>query len=62
MYCSSFVWSKETGESRVLGGIMKDKRIIDLLSRECGVKKHDVRDVRIVSGEINNRKIVEIGI
>ena len=34
-----------------------NKRIIELLSKEFGVKK---RDVRIVSGETSDRKIVEI--
>ena len=34
-----------------------NKRIIELLSREFGAKK---RDIRIVSGETSDRKIVEI--
>jgi len=34
-----------------------NKRIIELLSKEFGVKK---RDIRIVSGETTNRKIVEL--
>ncbi|MDP8297803.1 MAG: DUF167 domain-containing protein [Candidatus Orphnella occulta] len=34
-----------------------NKRIIELLSKEFGVKK---RDIKIVSGETTNRKIIEI--
>ena len=34
-----------------------NKRIIVLLSEKLGVKK---RDIRIVSGETNSRKIIEI--
>jgi len=34
-----------------------NKRILDLVSREFGVKKHHVR---IVSGKMNTRKIIEI--
>jgi len=34
-----------------------NKRVIELLSEEFGVKK---RDIKIVSGETSNRKIVEI--
>lgn len=34
-----------------------NKRVIKLLSKEFGVKK---RDIKIVSGETTNRKIVEI--
>ncbi|MBU4311316.1 MAG: DUF167 domain-containing protein [Candidatus Omnitrophica bacterium] len=34
-----------------------NKRIIELLSEELGVKK---QDVRIVAGETSNKKIVEI--
>ncbi len=34
-----------------------NKRIIELLSKEFGVKK---RDIRIISGETNNKKIIEI--
>ncbi len=36
-----------------------NKRVIELLSKELGIKK---RDIRIVSGEASSRKIVEIGI
>ena len=34
-----------------------NKRVIELISREFDIKK---RDIRIVSGETNNRKIIEI--
>ena len=34
-----------------------NKRIIELFSKEFGIKK---RDIKIVSGETNNRKVIEI--
>jgi len=34
-----------------------NKRIIELLSKEFGVKK---RDIKIVSGETSSRKVIEI--
>lgn len=34
-----------------------NKRIVEMLSKEFGVKK---RDIKIVSGETANRKIIEI--
>ncbi|MFC1621302.1 DUF167 domain-containing protein [Candidatus Omnitrophota bacterium] len=34
-----------------------NKRIIELLSREFGVKK---RDIKIVSGETANKKVIEV--
>lgn len=36
-----------------------NKRIIELLSEEFGIKK---KDIRIISGEANSRKIIEIGL
>lgn len=36
-----------------------NKRIIELLSKEFGVKK---QDIKIVSGESSNRKIVEMNV
>ena len=34
-----------------------NKRVVELLSEELGIKK---QDIRIVSGETSNRKIIEI--
>ena len=36
-----------------------NKRVIELLSKELGIKK---RDIRIISGETSSKKILEIGI
>jgi uncharacterized protein len=36
-----------------------NKRVVELLSEELGIKK---QDIRIVSGATNSRKIVEIGV
>ncbi len=36
-----------------------NKRVIELLSEELGVRK---QDIRIVSGETSNRKILEIAV
>ena len=36
-----------------------NKRIIELLSKEFGVRK---RDIKIVSGETTNRKIIEMNL
>jgi uncharacterized protein (TIGR00251 family) len=36
-----------------------NKRIIELLSKEFGVKK---RDIKITSGEAGNRKIIEMNV
>ncbi len=36
-----------------------NKRVIELLSEKFGVKK---QDIRIISGETNARKIIEIGL
>lgn len=35
-----------------------NKRVIELLSKELGIKK---QDIRIISGETSNIKILEIG-
>jgi len=35
-----------------------NKRVIELISESLGIKK---KDIRIVSGETSNRKIIEIG-
>jgi len=35
-----------------------NKRVIELLSEEFGVKK---KDIRIISGETSGKKIIEIG-
>jgi len=36
-----------------------NKRVIELLSEELGIKK---QNIRIISGETNSRKILEIGV
>ena len=36
-----------------------NKRIIDMFSAEFGIKK---KDIKIISGKTNNRKIVEIDV
>lgn len=36
-----------------------NKRVIELLSKELGIRK---QDIRIISGETSNRKILEIDV